>query len=188
MHALSTPFGRAAPVVVAVLLLTGAAASVFLQQTIQAEPAAGTPPATLAAGTDGSTTLGASATSATTTLGSLIIVGTFSGDVLEIVPGGRDLNVQVELLSENAVTGDSLNLELTDGVTTLLQVDVSSGVIDQAIGTALQLDAGGGNMVVHVSGTEALMSSDTVYTLQVVLTPVSGGGSEARYDHTLTIT
>lgn len=188
MHALSTPLGRVVPLVTAVLLLGGVGASVFLQQTIALEPASGTPPATLAAGDGGTTTFGASATSAQTQLASHPILGTFNANVLEIVPGSHDLNVQVQLLTENAVLGDSLTLELDDGVTSILQVDVSDGIIDQTIGTALQLDASGPNMVIHVTGTEALLSSDTVYTMQVILTPTSGGGSEARYDYTLTIT
>lgn len=175
-------------VVTALLLAMSGSAVVVLEQHVAVPLSSGTPPATLAVGQDGSTTLGASTTSAETTLGSTPIVGTFTGDILEISPGSEDVLVAVELLAETATIGESMTLELDNGALTELQVDVTGGTVDQAIGDPLPLDAGAGNMVVTATGVESLLTADTVYTMQIIITPANGGGSEARYDYELTVT
>ncbi len=165
-----------------VSLLAVAQAGIQIQETVTANPAAAVP-VTLAAGTGGSTTLGSSATSATTTGAVLPLFGTVQA--LKVLRGAADWSVQ---LQASGVSGqgalDSITISLV-GSTTQAQVVVSLGTLTQTSGTPVTLAAAGPDVQVTASGS--CLGSCT-FTLQILLTPPSSTAPALTYPYTLTVT
>jgi hypothetical protein len=141
-------------------------------------------PVTLQSLGAGTTTLGASATSATTT--GVTLPGVGSTNVLRVVHGATAYSVSVRLVSSSgfAVT-DSAIVAINDGTTTRNQVVIAAGVVTQSQGTALTLAAAGPNITVLASG---VVVGTGTYTLRIQMVPTSGTGYVLEYSYTLSVT
>jgi hypothetical protein len=171
------------------LAVSSVSAGLILQETVAVTPAAGVPPALLEAGSVGSTNLGASSTSGSTTLASSGLRGEFSGEVLVLVPNDVDVNVQIQLLEADAPITELFALELDDAVATIPQLDILGGALPQGLGDSLQLSGNGQSMSILVEGSKGdLVTTDSTYVFHILLTSPSGGSTVAKYAYTLTIT
>lgn len=172
-----------APLAVLLLVATVVAAGVRVEQTVTTSPAAKTPPVTLVAGSAGSTTLGSSATSATTTGVTLPVIGT--AQALKLHPGAASYDARLEYVS---VTGtgvlDSITLSLSSG-SPAAQVIVTLGSITQTTGSAVTLTGGGSDMQLLASGT---CLGTCTFTLRVILTPTGAAVPVLSYSYSLAVT
>lgn len=167
---------RALTPLLLVAALTVASAALQLRQDVAVSPQSAAPPATLAAGSDGSTSLGTSATSATTSV-SLPLLG--SAQALQVQPGTSDWDVHMEVLSISGFgTLDSATVTL-DGVT---QAQVSLGDLVQDSGVDVLLESAGGDLVVAASG-----SATGTFEMQFVLSPAGQPQPVVTYPYTLTV-
>lgn len=141
---------RAALLAVALLALPALGAA-FVREDVVV-PLQSNLPATLASGTSGATSFGASPTSATTATVSLPLTGNLN--VLKIVHGAASLDVKVRLASASGLgVLDNVVVATTDGTTTRNQVIVTLGSVTQTTGTALLLSSSGPDVSVLASGT-----------------------------------
>ena len=166
--------------VLATLLLvaTAAAGAVQLRETVTVSPSALAPPVTLLAGPSGSTSLGSSATSASTTAN--IVLSTLS--VLKVHKVSGNWDVKVSLVS---ATGfgvlESATVALV-GSTTQTQVVVTLGSVTQSSGATVALT--GADLTITAAGTLAVSGG---LNLRVALSPQGSTEPVLEYAYTLTL-
>lgn len=161
-----------------------AAATLAQKQSVAASPAAVAPVNALAAGATGTTTLGASLASATTTKSGLLV--TFQ-EVLKVKKGASDWDVRLQYVSSSGFgVLDSATVRLV-GATTQTQVAITLGSLTQSTGTVVDLAPAGSDAGVQVSGTKTSLGS-LVLTLQVVLVPHGKTQPVVVESYVLTIT
>ncbi len=160
-----------------VLALTAASAALTIQQDVAVSPQSGTPPATLAAGADGSTTLGSSATSATTSVNPPLLG---SAQALLVEPGASDWDVHMEVLS---ISGFSVLESATVTLGGQTQAQVTLGSLVQDSGIDVLLDNASSDRAVQVSG-----DGTGTFEMQFVLTPAGQSQPVVTYPYTLTLT
>lgn len=177
---------RVSAVLALLLLVAGAAAGgVLLRQDVEADLHSQAAPATLAAGSTGTTTIGTSQASATTSASALALAA--STNILDIDRNAQDWSVRVEAIS---ISGfgvlDTATVRLTDGTDTATQVTVDGGSLTQTTGTTLDLLATTDPLEIMASAAKSSLN-DNVIEMDIVLTG-AGGNPELRYPYTLTIT
>lgn len=172
-----------APLAVLLLVATVVAAGVRVDQTVTTSPAAKAPPVTLAAGSAGSTTLGSSATSATTTGVTLPVLGT--AQALKLQPGAASYDARLEYVSVSG-TGvlDSVTLALSSG-TPAPQVIVTLGSVTQTIGSAVTIPGGGSDVQLLASGS---CLGTCTFTLRILLVPTGATVPVLSYSYSLAVT
>ena len=172
----------AGPLLGLLLLAWATSGAVQVREDAAISPVASVP-VLLAAGSAGSTSLGSSGTSASTTGVSLPALG--SAQSLQVLRGTTDWNVQVQAVS---VTGqgvlDSMTVSLV-GSTTQAQVVVTLGTVTQSIGTAVALAAAGPDLQIIAAGT---CLGSCSFTLQVLLAPTGSASPALAYPYTLAVT
>ncbi|HLF15908.1 MAG TPA: hypothetical protein VI796_00525 [Candidatus Thermoplasmatota archaeon] len=163
-----------------VLLVAGLAqGGVLLEEQVATSPSAAIP-VTLAAGTSGSTTLGASATSAATTA-SLPVVGSIT--VLKVERATGSWSVRIEALSATGFSVlESATVTLV-GATTQAQVVVTAGSLTQSTGSTVVLDGTTTTLTVLAAGT---FLGTGILDMRIVLVPSAGPQPDLRYDYDLT--
>lgn len=165
-----------------VALAVAASATLRLRQDAAITPSAKAPPITLGAGTAGSTALGSSLTSATTTGATLPVIG--SAQVLKLVHGDSTYTARVEIVSvSGAGVLDSMTLSIV-GPTTQAQVIVTLGSVTQSTGTAVSVPSAGPDPTIIAAGG---CLGSCLFTLRIILVP-SGGGPVLSYPYSLTVT
>lgn len=175
--------GAALMLILLAAALAGATTS--HREDVTVSPAALAPRVTLGAGATGTTTLGSSLASATTTKSGVIALGQ---EVLQIKKGTGDWDTRMNLVSATGFgTLDSVTVKEILGATTQPQVIVALGVVTQTTGTAINLLASGSDISLTLSGTK-VSSGSSVLTMQVIMTPHSGTQPTITYSYTLTIT
>jgi hypothetical protein len=172
-------------VALGLLLAAPALAALTAREDVAFAPAAKTPPVTLAAGATGTTTLGASGTTASTTRSGLPIA---YQEVLLMQEGSASYDVQVRL---DTATGfgalDSATLRLVRGAVTQVQNAVTLGVVTQTIGTPVTLPPSGADISVQVIGTK-VSGGSSVLGMTILLSPTGSSLPAISYRYTLTIT
>ncbi|MEA3202346.1 MAG: hypothetical protein QOI63_12 [Thermoplasmata archaeon] len=176
---------RALAALLAGLLLAGAAtAAVVQKQAVTATPSAKVPINALAAGAVGTTTLGTSLASASTTKSGLIVT---PQEVLKVKKGASDWDVKMQYVSSSGFGSlDSATVRIS-GATVQNQVVVALGAVTQLSGTAVALLASGSDQSIQVSGTK-VSGGSSVLTMQVQLVPHGGTQPVLAYAYTLTLT
>ncbi len=166
--------------------LAAASAGPLVQESAPVGPHAAQPPATLATGDAGNTSLGASATSAQTTLDALLVT---DSQVLVMAGGGNPFDVRVEHVSQQGFgVLDSLTLGLADNGTPLNQVIIALGNLTQSTGTPVTIPENGtGNLTLEASGNKVSTGNSTL-EMDLVLTPAGANKPELRYRYTLVLT
>ncbi|MEA3191522.1 MAG: hypothetical protein QOD77_2104 [Thermoplasmata archaeon] len=162
---------------VAILVVSGVAGALVQRSDITATPVSKAPPVTLAAGTSGTTTLGASATSAATTVS--IVVGAVSPLKVHKVSGNWD--VSLALVSATGFSAlESVTVNLV-GSSTQTQVVVVLGTATQTQGIPITLS--GADLTVTATGTAGVTG---VLNLQVRMVPNGQSIPLVTYTYTLT--
>lgn len=165
------------------LVVVSASGALQLRETTTANPSA-TIQVTLQAGTAGSTTLGTSATSASTTGATLPILNGPT-NVLKVHRGSTDWDVQVKHVSlSGAGILDSMTVSLVAG-SAVSQVVVALGSVTQTIGSAVTLNAANPDLTVRATG--ACLGTCT-FGLQIILKPVGGTQPVMTYNYSLAVT
>jgi hypothetical protein len=166
----------------ALALLDPAAAALSLTQGIATTPMAKGPEDTLLAGDAGTTVLGASGTSATTSLA----VAAFAQSVLRIHAVSGDWSIRI-LCSAPAGFGasDSATVGL-EGTALSDQCVVANGVLTQASGTPID-HAVGTDLAVTLQGSKASGGTSSL-TMTIVLVHAGGGAISLAYTCTLSLT
>ena len=174
---------RLAPALAALVAMAAVAAgAVQVRETVTTSPSA-TIPITLAAGTAGSTTLGSSATSATTTGVSLPALG--NAQALKVIHGSAAWKVQVQLVSVTGTGGlDTITVVLSGG-TTQTQVAVTLGSVTQSIGTAVTLPSAGPDIQVLAAGG---CVGTCTFTLRILVTPSGSSVPVLSLPYSLAVT
>jgi hypothetical protein len=166
------------------LLLGVATATVVQNQAVAATPSAIAPINALAAGAVGTTTLGSSLASASTTKSGLIAT---PQEVLKMKKGASDWDVRLQYVSSSGFGSlDSATVRIS-GATIQNQVVIALGSATQLTGTAVALLASGSDQSIQVSGSK-VSSGSSVLTMQIVLLPHSGAQPVLAYTYTLTLT
>ncbi|MEK6985985.1 MAG: hypothetical protein AABX89_06360 [Candidatus Thermoplasmatota archaeon] len=166
-------------VAVALLFVASTAMGALqLRQDVAAVPSALAPPVTLASAASGSTSLGASATSATTS----VSIGLSTLNVLKVHKVTGNWDVKVSLVSASGFSVlESATVALV-GASTQTQVVVTLGSVVQSIGTAVALT--GSDITITVAAT---LAATAALGLNVVLVPQGGSGPTLLYSYTLTL-
>lgn len=163
------------------LLVPLATAGVVQRSVVDVEAANSVGPAILAAGDIGSANLGASATSATVTLGSLPLLT--ANDILKLPSTDDSWNVHAELVSQSGWGAlESITISFADGAVVEPQIAISLGGVTRVVGAAVDLPEVGSGTEIRVLG-----SGKGSVTFDVVLEP-DGGGAELRYRIVLQVT
>jgi len=182
------PAVRAPALVLGALCLLAVAAAGVLVQTerVTTSPSAAAPPLTLAAGATGTTTLGSSATSASTSKTGLAAT---AAEVLLVKKGSASYDVRIRLDSVSGFGAlDTATVELVLGASTQVQDVVgANGAITQSVGTAIPLPAGGSDMSVKVLGTK-LSGGTSTLSMTILLAPTGASVPALSYSYTLRIT
>jgi hypothetical protein len=172
------------PVVAVLVVALAAAASIQWTQNVVTNPAA-TRPVSLASGTSGTTTLGSSATSASTSGATLPVITTNTIQVLKVLRGSSDWSVEVK---ETALAGaagtDTMTISLV-ATTPTSQVLVVAGAVTQAVGPPVTLSSAGPDLQIIVGG---LCVATCTFTLQILIFPVGGTSPALVYPYTLAVT
>jgi hypothetical protein len=176
---------RALLALLGTLLLAGvAAATVVQKQAVATSPAALAPINALAAGAVGSTTLGTSLASASTTKSGLIAT---PQEILKVKKGATDWDVKLSYVSSSGFGAlDSATVRIS-GATIQTQVVIALGAVTQLSGTPVALLSTGADQSIQVSGTK-LSGGSSILTMQVQLIPHSGPQPVITYPYTLTLT
>jgi len=164
--------------------MLGAEGGSVLRSDVTVAPAAGAAPATLAATSVGTTTVGLSATSASTSYSPAL----FAQDLLDVDGDGHDWSVRLEILSLSGGGAlDSVTLRLCDPpASCLTQVTVSGTSITKTTGLPVTLETGEMDVTVQSTATKVSLGA-LVLELQLVFTPPGGSAPEFRYDYTVTM-
>jgi hypothetical protein len=167
------------------LLLVGmATATVAQKQAVTTNPSAKAPINALAAGSVGTTTLGSSLASASTTKSGLIAT---PQEVLKVKKGASDWDVRMQYVSSSGFGSlDSATVRIAGG-TTQIQVVIALGVVTQLTGTAVALPSSGSDQSIQVSGTK-VSGGSSILTMQILLIPHSGTQPVVTCTYTLTLT
>jgi hypothetical protein len=167
------------------LLLAGvAAATVVQKQAVTTNPTAKAPVNALAAGAVGTTQLGGSLASATTTKSGLIAT---PQEILKVKKGASDWDVKLQYVSSSGFGAlDSATVRIS-GIAIQSQVVIALGVVTQTTGTAVNLPSTGSDQAIQVSGTK-VSGGSSVLTMQVQLIPHGGTQPIVVYAYTLTLT
>lgn len=167
------------------LLLAGSASAVLVERMdVTASPSAKAPPLTLGAGASGTTTLGASLASASTSRTGLPVV---AAEVLQVKKGAASWDVRISLDSATGFGSlDSATVSIVLGATTQNQAVVTLGSVTQSTGVAISLPTSGSDLSVKVLGTKT-SAGPLVLAMKVVLVPTGGTGPTVSYPYTLTI-
>lgn len=166
------------PILAAILVASGAAGALVQRNDVTTTPVSKDPPVTLAAGTSGTTTLGASGTSAATTA-TMPVVGAVSALKIHKVSG--DWDVSLALVSATGFSSlESVTVSLVGG-TTRTQVVVALGSATQTSGIPVTLS--GADVTVSATGTAGVTG---VLVLQVRMVPSGQSAPTMAYAYTLT--
>lgn len=169
------------------LLVAGAAVAggaVVQRQAVATSPAAIAPVNALAAGAVGTTTLGSSLASASTTKSGLLAT---PQEVLVVKKGATGWDVRLQYVSSSGFGAlDSATVRLAGGATQV-QVVIALGVVTQLTGTPVELPPTGGDLSLQVSGTK-VSGGSSVLAMQVVLVPHGAAQPVVAYAYTLTLT
>lgn len=170
----------AAFLAVALLLGIGAQAAVTVRHDVVATPASAVP-VTLAAGTSGTTALGLSATSASTTG---IVAGVVALQALKVNGGSSAWSVQVRATGATGITGlESAIVALVGGSTQTLTVLPGSSL--PLTSGAVTLPASG---LLSVTLATVVACVGCTLTLEFRITPSGASGPLLVYPYTLTTT
>lgn len=175
---------RLAPALAGMLVvLVVADADTLITQDVATDTEAVAPPVEVAPGGSGTTTVNAAGTAADTVYSALSVAQV---DVLSLTGGAGDWDIRVELvLAAGFDVLDSATVLLTDGTSTEAQVVVSLGAVTQTIGTPIEADAGG--LEILVAGTK-LSAGNSTLQMQVVVDLVGSSATQVRYDYSLVLT
>lgn len=166
------------PALAAILVVSGAAGALVQRSDVSTTALSKAPPVTLAAGTSGTTTLGSSGTSASTSAS--IVLAAINPLKVHKVSGNWD--VQLVLQSASGFSAlESATVNLVGGVTQA-QTIIVLGAITQTTGTAVALT--GSDLSVTVTGTSGVTG---VLNLQVRLVPAGQTAPVMTYAYTLTL-
>lgn len=177
---------RAVPVGVALLLVAAAAAgAIAARQDVAVDPAA-LVTVTLAAGSAGTTTFGASATSAATAHTGPIAL---AQQVVRVHKVSGDWDVRMSVASATGFGAlDTATVRETLGAVTLTQVVVAGGgLITQASGSPVTLTSSAADISVTVVGAK-VSAGPSVLTMAFTLTPAGATAPVLTYSYTLTLT
>lgn len=168
----------AACLATAFLLATAAQASVVVRQDLSVTPSVDIP-VTLAAGTSGSTALGASATSASTTA---IVPGVVALQALRILPGATAWEVRLRATGATGITGLEAAILAVVGTTTQTLTLLPATAFPSTSG-AVAVPAAGAPLSITIATVVAC--SGCSLTLEFLFTPVGGSGPLLVYPYTL---
>ena len=142
-------------------------------------------PVELEAGASGSTVLGASATSASTTRTGLPLFG--SADVLHVLRGAASWDVHVRFVSATGFGAlETVTITLV-GSTSALQVAVTGNTPSQMEGTPITLAPASVDLSLLAAGSN-LPGGSGVLSCMIVLVPTGSAAPVAEYPWTFTVT
>jgi hypothetical protein len=166
------------------LLAIPADAAVQAQYSVAVPMQSKAPPLLLAAGATGTTQLGASQASATTTRATMPAT---VQEVLVVKKGESGWDVRVRVDSATGFGNlDSATVSILVGAVSQPQVVVTAGAVTQATGTVLSLLPSGGDLSVRLVGTK-LSSGPSTLQMTIVLVPTGGQGPVVSYSYSLTV-
>jgi len=172
---------RRAILVVLVLLAPLAMGAVSLRQDVTTNLGVQTAFAQLTGGDIGSTSIGASGTSATVTLNSLPLLT--ANDILRLDSTNSAWSVKAQLVSQSGWGAtESITISLADGLLTESQIVISLGSVTKTVGNLVDLPVGSTDTEVRVIG----VGTGSI-TFDLVLQPDSQPGPTLRYSVTLTV-